>query len=46
MLEGEPEKVFPEVLCYEERKAESEDGTEQMVKVRIVFCPSELIFCR
>ena len=35
LLEGEPEKVFPEVLCYEERKAESEDGTEQTVKVRI-----------
>ena len=35
LLEGEPEKVFPEVLCYEERKVESEDGTEQTVKVRI-----------
>ena len=35
LLEGEPEKVFPEVLCYEERKAESEDGTEQTVKVKI-----------
>ncbi len=35
MLEGEPEKVFPEVLCYEERKVESEDGTEQTVKVKI-----------
>ena len=35
LLEGEPEKVFPEVLCYEERKVESEDGTEQTVKVKI-----------
>lgn len=35
LVEGEPEEVFPEILCYEEEHVIHADGTKEVVKKRI-----------